>query len=206
MDKETLIKILKDRDIMLKNLYLEKEKLNYYASTDAMTGALNRRSGLELLNRELNLSKINDKNFVVCFVDVDRLKVINDTFGHEEGDKSLISIAKILRESIRKTDFIIRMGGDEFLIVFSQTTVKETNKVLRRICRRLEKINKSNDNYNLSLSYGFYEYNKKMQREVSINDLIKRADSEMYKKKMQKRRNFKNICRINENVKQAQER
>lgn len=206
MDKETLIKILKDRDIMLKNLCLEKEKLNYYASTDAMTGALNRRSGLELLNRELNLSKINDENFVVCFVDVDRLKVINDTFGHEEGDKALISIAKILRESIRKTDFIIRMGGDEFLIVFSQTTVKETNKVLRRICRRLEKINKSNDNYNLSLSYGFYEYNKKIQREVCINDLIKRADSEMYKKKMQKRRNFKDICRNNKNVKRAQER
>ena len=94
MDKEMLIKILREKDDMLKKLCLEKEKLNYYASTDAMTGVLNRRSGLELLGKEFNLSKINNKNLVICFVDVDRLKMINDTFGHEEGDKAFNKCSK----------------------------------------------------------------------------------------------------------------
>ena len=184
MEKETLVKILRQKDDMLKRLYLEKEKLNYYARTDVMTEVLNRRSGLELLGKEFDLSKINGKNLVVCFVDVDRLKMINDAFGHEEGDKVLISVAKILREIIRKTDFVIRMGGDEFLVVFPQITMKEVNKAWYRVCRMIEEVNINNDNYNLSLSYGFYEYSKEIQKEMSINDLIKKADAEMYKRKL----------------------
>ena len=184
MDKETLIKILSQKDDMLKRVCLEKEKLNYYASTDVMTGALNRRAGLELLGKELNSSKINGKNMVVCFVDVDSLKIINDTFGHEEGDNVLISVSKILRESIKKTDFIIRMGGDEFLVVFPETTMKEVNKAWYKIYRRVEVSNTRSDNYNLSLSYGFYEYSQNMKNAMSINDLIGKADAEMYKNKM----------------------
>lgn len=195
IDKETLIKILTQKDDMLKRLYLEKEKLNYYASIDVMTGVLNRRAGLELLSKEFNLSKSNKKNIVVCFADVDRLKIINDNFGHEEGDKLLISAAKILRESIRKTDFIIRMGGDEFLIVFPKTIMKEVNEIWYEICNRVEKINKSNKNYNFSLSYGFYEYSQDIKKEMSINDLIGKADAEMYKNKI-KKRNFKDKCAI----------
>lgn len=187
MDKEALIKILIHKDDLLNRLYLEKEKLNYYANTDVMTGVLNRRAGLGLLGKEFNLSKSNGKNIVVCFVDVDRLKIINDTFGHGEGDKLLISAAKILKESIRETDSIIRMGGDEFLVIFPNTTMKEVNKIWYEICQKVEKTNKSNNNYNLSLSYGFYECNKEIQKSMSINDLIKMADTEMYKNKTKKR-------------------
>lgn len=184
MDKETLIKILIQKDNILKRLYLEKEKLNYYASTDVMTGVLNRRAGLEQLNEEFNSSKSNGKSIVVCFVDVDRLKMINDTFGHEEGDKLLINATKILRRSIRKNDFIIRLGGDEFLIVFPKTTMKEVNKIWSKICNTVEKVN--NDKYSLSLSYGFYEYSQDIKKEMSINDLIGKADAEMYKNKIKK--------------------
>ncbi|OFI07090.1 putative diguanylate cyclase AdrA [Clostridium acetireducens DSM 10703] len=190
MDKKTLIKILKQKDDILKTLCLEKEKLNYYANIDGMTRVLNRRAGLKLLNKELNWSKTNEKNLVICFVDVDRLKMINDNFGHEEGDKTLIFVAKILRESIRKTDFVIRMGGDEFLVVFPGTTMKEADKVWYRISRKIKAINNNNNKYNLSLSHGFYEYSKEIQREMSINELIQKADKEMYKKKMKKRRNL----------------
>ena len=187
MEKETLVEILRHKDDMLKSLYLEQEKLNYYASTDVMTEVLNRRSGLELLGKEFDLSKINGENLIVCFVDVDRLKKINDAFGHEEGDKVLISVAKILREIIRKTDFVIRMGGDEFLVVFPQITMKEVNKAWYRVCRMIEEVNINNDNYNLSLSYGFYEYSKEIAEKMSINDLIKKADTEMYKNKLEKK-------------------
>lgn len=185
MDKETLIKALRSKDDMLKRLYLEKEKLTYYANTDIMTGVLNRRAGLELFSKKLNFSKIYGENLVVCFVDVDRLKLVNDTFGHEEGDKLLISAAKILRENIRETDLVIRMGGDEFLVVFPKTTMKEVNKVWYKIFGSVEEANENNDKYNLSLSYGFYECNKETQEEMSMTDLIKRADADMYKKRME---------------------
>nr|WP_281063538.1 GGDEF domain-containing protein [Clostridium algifaecis] len=194
MDKKILIKILRHKDDILKRLCLEKEKLNYYASTDAMTGVLNRRSGLKLLDKELNLSKINDRDIVVCFVDIDRLKIINDTLGHGEGDKLLINTSKILKESIRKTDFVIRMGGDEFLVVFPGTTMKEVNKIWYRICVKIEEINKNSDKYSLSLSYGFYEYKKEGKSEMTVSDLIKKADFEMYKKKLNKKEGFDDKC------------
>lgn len=206
VNKETLIKILNQKDDMLKKLWLEKEKLSYYANTDELTGVLNRRSGLELLGKEFNLSKTNNKNFVVCFVDIDKLKIINDVFGHEEGDKLLINATKILKESIRKTDFIIRMGGDEFLVVFPRTRMKEVNKIWYTICRTVEEINKNSDNYNLSLSYGFYEYSKEIQKEMSISDLIQNADVEMYKNKLKKNNNFDNMSIIDIKSKNIKER
>lgn len=143
MNKEKLIQILMEKDKILRELRLKNKKLNYLASIDAMTRVLNRKSGLELLERELKFSKINNTNIVVCFVDVDKLKYINDAFGHEEGDKLLINTALILKESIRKTDFVIRMGGDEFLVVFPQTTMKEANKVWYRILKRVEESNEN---------------------------------------------------------------
>ncbi|MFL0167265.1 GGDEF domain-containing protein [Candidatus Clostridium helianthi] len=185
-DKETLIKILIQKDNILKKLYLEKEKLSYYANTDVMTGVLNRRAGLEVLSDEFYSSKSNGKNIVVCFVDVDRLKIVNDTFGHEEGDNLLINVTNILKESIRKTDFIIRMGGDEFLIVFPKTTMKEVNNIWHKICKKVDGFNENNTTYNLSLSYGFYEYKQEIKKKMSINDLIKEADAEMYKNKLKK--------------------
>lgn len=179
MDKEELIRILRKKDNILDELYLENQKLDYYVTIDALTGVLNRRSGLELLNKELNLSKVYDKSLIVCFVDVDKFKKINDRLGHVEGDKILISVGKILTESIRRTDFVIRIGGDEFLIVFPKTTMEEASKAWYRICKRVEEINKSKHKYSLSLSHGFCEYSTK--NKISSEDLIKKADKEMYK-------------------------
>ncbi|ABK60669.1 GGDEF domain-containing protein [Clostridium novyi] len=186
MTKEELIEILRYKESVLNKLYLEKEKLKYYANTDVMTGVLNRRAGLKLLNKEFDLSKISNENIVICFADVDKLKMINDTFGHKEGDKVLKFVAKTLRDSIRKDDFIIRMGGDEFLIVFPRTSIKDVGKICNRIDEILEEINKNSCDYNLNLSYGFYEYNSKVDNKMTLSDLIKSADMEMYKKKREK--------------------
>lgn len=188
ISKERLIEILIQKDDMLEELRLENKKLSYLANIDGMTGVLNKKSGLGFLEREFKLSQSNNKNLVVCFIDVDGLKTINDNFGHGEGDKLLTCIAKILKEGIRKTDFVIRMGGDEFLIVFPGTTMKEVNKAWRRVLISLDEINKSNEKYNLSISYGFYEYIKKMEEKLSTSEIIKKADIQMYKMKREKRR------------------
>ncbi|MGN9163022.1 GGDEF domain-containing protein [Clostridium sulfidigenes] len=188
VSKERLIEILIQKDDMLEELRLENKKLSYLANIDGMTGVLNKKSGLGFLEREFKLSQSNNKNLVVCFIDVDGLKTINDNFGHGEGDKLLTCIAKILKEGIRKTDFVIRMGGDEFLIVFPETTMQEVNKVWERILKLVEKINGNYEKYNLSISYGFYEYIKKMEEKLSTSEIIKNADIEMYKMKREKRR------------------
>lgn len=194
MSKEKLIEILIQKDNMLEKLRAENEELNYWANIDAMTGVLNKKSGLEVLEREFELSNNSMDNLVICFIDVDGLKIVNDTFGHKEGDKLLINITKILKESIRKTDFVIRMGGDEFLVVFPQMTIKEVNNVLERVLVLLDEINNANEKYNLSISYGFYQYERETKKELTINELIKRADEEMYKMKREKRRNYtKNV-------------
>ncbi len=109
------------------------------------------------------------------------MKHINDAFGHEEGDKLLINVTSILKNNIRKTDFVIRMRGDEFLVVFPQTRMNEVNIVWHRILKRVEEINKNNEKYKLRISYGFYEYDNEIENEVTVNDLIKRGDTEMYK-------------------------
>lgn len=194
MSKKKLIEILIQKDNMLEKLRAENEELNYWANIDAMTGVLNKKSGLEVLEREFELSNNSRDNLVICFIDVDGLKIVNDTFGHKEGDKLLINITKILKESIRKTDFVIRMGGDEFLVVFPQMTIKEVNNVLERVLVLLDEINNANEKYNLSISYGFYQYERETKKELTINELIKRADAEMYKMKREKRRNYtKNV-------------
>lgn len=190
MDRKKLIEILIHKDDMLQKLRLENRKLKCLVDIDSMTGVLNRKSGLELLERELKLAKDNDKNLVISFIDVDELKIINDTFGHEQGDKLIISVAEILKGSIRKTDFVIRMGGDEFLVVFPKTSMKEVNTVWGRIIKSVEESNKNNKKYNLSLSYGFYEYSKKTEKKLTSKELIKMADREMYKVKRRKKRNY----------------
>jgi diguanylate cyclase (GGDEF)-like protein len=187
MDRKMLIRILREKDAAIEKLCIEIKKLNYYATTDVMTGALNRSSGLEMLNRELDLSRTGNRNLVVCFADVDGLKAVNDNLGHQEGDKLLINTAKILKGSIRKTDFVIRMGGDEFLIVFPNTTMEEVQKIWYRINTELKKIDKNSKNYKFSLSCGFCECRKGMQNGMSVEDLIKNADFEMYKEKLQKK-------------------
>ena len=122
----------------------------------------------------------------MCVIDVDNLKIINDTFGHSEGDKVLISTAEIIKGRIRDDDFVVRMGGDEFLAVFPRTSFIEFNKLWNEICIQVDNFNKRNNMYKLSLSYGMYEYKSRGIDALTINDLIVKADKEMYKNKYKK--------------------
>lgn len=193
MNKKTLIKILREKDRMLKILLQEKKELNHQLTIDEMTGAINKGPGLELLEKEFELAKVNNENFVLCFVDVDRLKEINDTFGHQEGDRAIVTVVKILKENIRKTDFVVKMGGDEFIVVFPGATMRAVNKVWCRISKMLEETNKTIDKYNLSVSHGVFEYIKELHGEMDAYELRKRADAEMYKEKFKKKDNHYDI-------------
>ncbi len=188
--KEKLIKILKEKDNIIENLNRENKELQYYATRDAMTGIFNRRFAFHLLRKEIHESKASNATLTVCFVDVNGLKYVNDTFGHREGDKLILNVSGILKSSIRKMDIVSRIGGDEFLIIFPKTTINEAEKVWNRIHKKIDKMNKNKDHsYDISLSHGFSEY--KGDIPISIEKLIHHADEKMYKEKY--KRNIQNM-------------
>lgn len=159
-----------------------QEKLNSYATIDEMTGTLNRRTCMSFLQNLMLLSKKIYKGFVICFVDINGLKSVNDTFGHKSGDDLILSIVNVIKANIRESDKICRMGGDEFLVIFPDCTRPEADAVWSRIEKDLDKINSGREKpYILSIARGFAEYVPEL--ELTIDNLINIADKEMYENK-----------------------
>ncbi|MBU3194808.1 GGDEF domain-containing protein [Clostridium algidicarnis] len=182
MDTKLLLESIKEKDEIILKLEKKLKESLYYANRDAITELLNRRAGLSLLEKEMDISKINNKSLTICFIDIDRFKEINDNFGHAEGDKILKNIGKVLKDNVRKTDIVMRIGGDEFVIVFCNTKIDNANRLWRGIDEQINKLNKETYyNYNISLSYGFSEYSS--ESPLSIKELLHNADKSMYSNK-----------------------
>jgi len=169
------------------DILIEQEEFKKYASLDDLTGLFTRNEGMIYLEKQIQLSKMNETHFVVCFIDVDGLKQVNDTFGHQIGDELLKSFAQILKESIRSYDIAFRYGGDEFVLILYKATIREANIVLTRIQNKIDEFNaKVQKPYKIQISYGFAEYSPTSN--LSIEDLIKIADENMYKVKKEKKK------------------
>ncbi|MGB7605901.1 MAG: diguanylate cyclase [Lutisporaceae bacterium] len=162
-----------------------QKKLQVYATTDILTGTLNRRAGLIVLEKQIQLCKRNEWDLMICYIDVDGLKVVNDTYGHQEGDDYILFITNVLKEIIRESDGLCRMGGDEFLLVLPECDMKKGQQVLRRIEKALNENNvRKAKPYKLGISYGLIAYD--FEEQPQIGSLIIRADMEMYKHKHNK--------------------
>jgi len=96
-------------------------KLNNLSQTDELTGLYNRRGFISLTRSSLELAQRMGKSGLLFFIDMDGLKVINDSYGHEEGDIAIKEIANILRSAFRKSDIVARLGGDEFTVFTTDT-------------------------------------------------------------------------------------
>lgn len=154
-------------------------ELRRLATIDVLTDVYNRRSGLLLFRQQLQLAQRNKQRLCVCYVDVDFLKTINDIYGHAEGDEALKTISVILKEALRKIDIICRLGGDEFLLIFPQCTLKQAVYIWNRIDERINSFDaKKTKPYSISLSRGFAEYDA--VNDKSADQLIMIADKEMY--------------------------
>jgi len=116
-----------------------RERINHLAFHDPLTDLFNRRKLDEVVKELVNKSKKSKKRFSVLFIDLDRFKMINDTYGHDIGDLFLVEFSKRLKKSIKKTDTIARQGGDEFIIVLENTTVEQARTVAKRIIEILHK-------------------------------------------------------------------
>jgi diguanylate cyclase (GGDEF)-like protein/PAS domain S-box-containing protein len=154
--------------------------------TDQLTGLHNRRGFLSLAEQQLKLSERNKSGMSLFFADLDLLKWINDTIGHEEGDKALIEAGNILKETFRSSDIIARLGGDEYAVLVVDITEANSKIFTSRLQAVIDKRNnQENRKYKLSISMGCAYYNP--ENPCSIDDLIARADKLMYEQKQKKK-------------------
>jgi len=162
-----------------------EEELKKLAHYDTLTGAYNRGYGLELLQRQLKLSKRDKSPLLLAYSDLDNLKDINDEFGHEEGDRAMVQVAKLFKSILREVDIIIRMGGDEFLVVFLDSSLNEIPIIRKRLSNELARLNQiSKKPYKIDLSTGFSNYDPANPQ--LMDELIRIADQNMYKEKKRK--------------------
>lgn len=160
----------------------EKKELYLMARTDSLSGLSNRNSLNEYLERLILTSKRNKKEFAFLYLDIDHFKSINDSLGHNIGDELLQNISKLLKRILRPSDFIARIGGDEFVILIQDyDSYLELSNVINRVQKQLSKnwVIKTNP-INISCSIGIAFYPKDGQDSVS---LMKNADIAMYQAK-----------------------
>lgn len=149
---------------------------------DKLTGLLTRVDGMRRLEHVYQKSLIQHNNFVVCFIDINDLKIINDRYGHREGDYAIQQVAKTVLSQLRDTDFAFRYGGDEFVIVFDNCRIQDARNAWKRIESQLDIINKAKLNqYKLAVSYGLSSHHQ--DKKLGLKHLIELADNEMYKRK-----------------------
>jgi len=159
-----------------------EEQLIKLVRVDSLTGCYNRRYALELLDRHLKLSQRNKSPILLGFLDIDGFKAINDNFGHDEGDKVLKEVAGLLKSILREIDIICRMGGDEFLLIFPNNSLKEAPLIKERLDKDLIKLSQTlKKPYKIDFSIGFSEYNPDNLQ--PMDELIKIADQKMYEDK-----------------------
>jgi len=153
-----------------------KEKLEYQATHDELTGLYNRR-GYDFL-----LNNVDIDTSALLLIDLDEFKKINDTYGHEMGDRALTKVAEVLHKSFRSQDFICRLGGDEFAVIMIHAESELTNLIKDKIHNINEELKVDADKEGLppiSLSAGVVFGDK----QHNANNIFKEADGALYKAK-----------------------
>ncbi len=162
-----------------------EEKLRNMSIIDDLTQLYNRRGFFALATQQMKIASRDRKEMLFFFVDLDGLKLINDTLGHQEGDLAIVSAAGILKQTFRDADVIGRIGGDEFAILAVGIS-GTTGKILyNRLQEHIDLYNdRSDKGYRLSMSVGIAIYDP--QNPSTIDELMSMADALMYEDKKSK--------------------
>src|SRR5258707_408872 len=123
----------------------------------------------------------NAQSLPLLYCDLDNLKMINDSFGHQEGDLALIRTADVLEQAFRASDVLARLGADEFVVLAVESSSQTQEILLRRFEKCLKKSKASESRYDLSVSVGVARFDPK--HAISLGELIAQADKAMYERK-----------------------
>ena len=163
-----------------------QEEMDAIAITDELTGLHNRHGFMPLAEQYLKSLKRDNYITYILYADIDSMKYINDTYGHQEGDSVIKTVADILKEIYRESDMVARIGDDEFVVVPVGFTESGVELINNRLQEKLDEVNSAaGKEYTISISYGLAEYNP--ESPCSVEDLLAQAEKLMYKQKKEKR-------------------
>ncbi len=167
-------------------VYPLKNALNFRAAfnaslKDPLTGAGNRIALNNTLQREIETSKRYNQAMAILMLDMDNFKNINDMFGHHQGDDVLISVVETMTEDVRTSDAVFRFGGEEFVILLSNTPLERAIQIAERLRSKIEALTLEKDGIRIitTSSIGIAT----MQADDTIATLLRRADYAMYEAK-----------------------
>jgi diguanylate cyclase (GGDEF)-like protein/PAS domain S-box-containing protein len=157
-----------------------EEQLKYYSLHDQLTGLYNRALFEEELKR---LGGGREYPVTIISADLDNLKLINDTLGHDKGDLLLRAAAEVMKKSLRASDILARVGGDEFVVILPRTGAETVNEILKRISSHISSHNRQNPQLPLSISLG---WSTAEDESKLLEDVYGEADDLMYRDKFRK--------------------
>lgn len=179
--RDPVIEISEHLVTLIHSLGESHNKLKIIAIKDSLTDLYNRNYLNEIIKSEVEKVKRYKENTSIIMIDLNDFKKTNDIYGHLHGDFILQECAKILKKSTRKSDFVFRYGGDEFLIIASRLDCIGSNAIIERIDQNVSKWNLENEMHDckLSISCGCSE----LTNDKDYSETIKEADAAMYKNK-----------------------
>jgi len=161
--------------LALNGIKVQTDQLTHAAMTDALTGLSNRRS----LEKTMKQWIEEQKNYSIIVLDIDRFKLVNDTFGHQEGDRVLQHLSKIVMSTIRPGDLCSRYGGEEFVVLLPYTTVHDAYEVAERIRKSMEN-SENHLKHIITISLGVAHFPSQSK---NADELFVLADQALYKAK-----------------------
>lgn len=159
-------------------------QMSYQATHDALTGLVNRREFERRLGEAVEAARLGDGAHVLCYLDLDRFKLVNDTSGHVAGDSLLREVAKILRDAVRDSDTVARIGGDEFGMLLLGCPLEKARQIADDVCRAIaeHRFVWRDKLFNIGISIGIVELS---HESGTMEELLAAADSACYVAKRQ---------------------
>jgi len=177
---------LNKSQIELQNKQARIHELQHLMTTDELTKINNRRGFFDVFERELDLTKRGISiGGILIMIDLDNFKLINDTYGHQAGDKALQLVAHTLSVYIRKMDIAARLGGDEFIVLFSNTDKTSSLERAQKLAQKLNNLTLKFEGHRIPVraSLGIESFTK----HDSVEGIFNKADAKMYKQKEAKK-------------------
>ncbi|WP_169978346.1 GGDEF domain-containing protein [Tautonia rosea] len=163
--------------VALESAYRQMREL---AEKDTLTGAINRRQAMEILEQQVKLLRNSGIPFALIMADLDHFKLVNDTFGHAVGDAALIAFETCLEQQSRGSDIVARIGGEEFLVILPSLDVSHAHRIAERLRKNVAKIRIPDpESLRLSASFGVVE----AAPHESLDHLLARVDAALYRAK-----------------------